>query len=154
MPVSGERGGDCYCKPRGGPPKPLCFHEEEKEDHKCFEACNGAGKKFATKGIEGTGKCPSSYNTVDSTKIVLQCPDGVTNLRYCASTALNVTIATKGEAGLVVGASSPGGDANPAQYDHCSALCDKKCDCGGCYFFRACRDSCLKGGKGTEPVCA
>merc|ERR1711998_438695 len=69
------------------------------EDLKCFEACSADGTKFATKGITATGTCPSKYNTVDKTKTVLQCPDGVTNVRYCASTALNVTIATKGEAG-------------------------------------------------------
>merc|ERR1711871_356567 len=80
-------------------PTPLCFHEEDTEDHKCFEACNAEGKKFSTKGIENAGKCPGKYNTVDTTKTVLQCPDGVTNVRYCAVTALNVTIATKGEAG-------------------------------------------------------
>ena len=83
-------------------PSPLCFHEEDKEDHKCFEACNAEGKKFATKGIEGAGNCPTSYNTVDTTKTVLQCPDGVTNVRYCAASALNVTIATKGEAGVAM----------------------------------------------------
>merc|ERR1712159_34287 len=81
------------------PPQPVCFHEEDTEDHKCFEACNAEGKKFHTKGIEQDGKCPSNYNTVDTTKTVLQCPDGVTNVRYCAGSALNVTIATKGEAG-------------------------------------------------------
>jgi len=79
------------------PAAPLCFHGEDKEDHKCFEACNAEGKKFATKGIEATGNCPANYNTVDTTKTVLQCPDGVTNVRYCAASALNVTIATKGE---------------------------------------------------------
>jgi hypothetical protein len=76
--------------------KELCFHMEDKEDHKCFEACSKEGK-FATKGIDAPGACPSNYNTVDTTKKVLQCPDGVTNVRYCAATALNVTIATKGE---------------------------------------------------------
>lgn len=70
---------------------------EDTEDHKCFEACSAEGK-FATKGIDQQGSCPSQYNTVDTTKTVLQCPDGVTNVRYCAGTALNVTIATKGEA--------------------------------------------------------
>merc|ERR1711871_1148978 len=91
-------------------PTPLCFHEEDTEDHKCFEACNAEGKKFSTKGIENTGKCPGKYNTVDTTKTVLQCPDGVTNVRYCAATALNVTIATKGEAGaaMVTGPVSDG----------------------------------------------
>merc|ERR1711998_316947 len=71
------------------------------EDLKCFEACNADGKQFATKGITAAGTCPTKYNTVDTTKTVLQCPDGVTNVRYCAGTALNVTIATKGEAGVV-----------------------------------------------------
>merc|ERR1711998_277541 len=81
------------------PAAPVCFHAEDTEDHKCFEACNADGKQFATKGITAAGTCPTKYNTVDTTKTVLQCPDGVTNVRYCAGTALNVTIATKGEAG-------------------------------------------------------
>merc|ERR1712167_355466 len=81
------------------PPAPLCFHEEDTEDHKCFEACSTEGQ-FQTKGIDQQGACPGKYNTVDTTKTVLQCPDGVTNVRYCQSTALNVTIATKGEAGI------------------------------------------------------
>merc|ERR1711998_645690 len=81
------------------PATPLCFHAEDTEDHKCFEACSADGTKFATKGITAAGTCPTKYNTVDTTKTVLQCPDGVTNVRYCAGTALNVTIATKGEAG-------------------------------------------------------
>merc|ERR1712072_1321958 len=50
-------------------------------------------------GITGAGKCPSMYNTVDKTVTNEQCPDGVTNLRYCAATALNVTTKTKGMAG-------------------------------------------------------
>ena len=79
------------------PADETCFHDVDAEDHKCFEAC--APVKFATKGITSDGKCPASYNTVDKTAVVYQCPDGVTNVRYCASTALNVTIATKGEAG-------------------------------------------------------
>jgi len=81
------------------PPAPLCFHMEDTEDHKCFEACSTEGQ-FQTKGIDQQGACPGKYNTVDTTKTVLQCPDGVTNVRYCQSTALNVTIATKGEAGI------------------------------------------------------
>merc|ERR1712086_481860 len=75
-----------------------CFHSVDSEDHKCFEAC--ADENFATKGITDAGTCPSSFATVDKTATVYQCPDGVTNVRYCASTALNVTIATKGEAGI------------------------------------------------------
>merc|ERR1719253_1997408 len=74
-----------------------CLHEEDTEDHKCFEAC--AESKFATKGIKQEGKCPSSYNTVDKTQTVEQCPDGMTSIRYC--NPINVTIATKGEAGEV-----------------------------------------------------
>merc|ERR1711998_83691 len=72
-----------------------CLHEEDTEDHKCFEAC--AESKFATEGIKQEGKCPSNYNTVDKTQTVEQCPDGVTSIRYC--NPINVTIATKGEAG-------------------------------------------------------
>merc|ERR1711959_195179 len=76
--------------------KELCFHSEDAVDHKCFQACSKAAK-FATKGIDSEGPCPSKYNTVDHTKTVRQCPDGITNVRYCAATALDVTIDTKGE---------------------------------------------------------
>jgi len=89
-----------------------CFHSVDSEDHKCFEAC--ADEHFATKGITDAGTCPSSFDTVDKTATVYQCPDGVTNVRYCASTALNVTIATKGEARFVMEAplmDCPGSEA-------------------------------------------
>jgi len=74
----------------------LCFHAEDAVDHKCFQACSAHGK-FATKGIDSEGPCPAKYNTVDHSKTVRQCPDGITNVRYCAATALDVTIDTKGE---------------------------------------------------------
>merc|ERR1712195_278968 len=77
------------------PPAPFCMHQEDTVDHKCFEAC--APTKFAMKGIHGASHCPSGYNTVDKTQVILQCPDGVTSLRYCPDTALNVTVETKGE---------------------------------------------------------
>merc|ERR1712166_281775 len=78
------------------PPAPLfCMHQEDTVDHKCFEAC--APTKFAMKGIHGASLCPSKYNTVDKTQVILQCPDGLTSLRYCPDTALNVTVKTKGE---------------------------------------------------------
>lgn len=75
--------------------KQQCFHHVDVDDHKCFEAC--ADSKFSTKGILVSGHCPGIYNTVDKVATVLQCPDGVTNTRYCATSALNVTIVTKGE---------------------------------------------------------
>jgi len=74
---------------------PVCMHQEDTVDHKCFEAC--APTKFAMKGIHGASHCPSGYNTVDKTRVILQCPDGLTSLRYCVETALNVTVETKGE---------------------------------------------------------
>jgi len=73
-----------------------CLHQEDTEDHKCFEACSAAGT-FKTKGIKGTGKCPAKYTTLDKTVDVQQCSDGVTSIRYCKP--IKVTIATKGEAG-------------------------------------------------------
>merc|ERR1712086_70009 len=78
-----------------------CLHQEDTEDHKCFEACNAEGTTFKAKGITGTGGCPSQYNTVDKTLEVEQCPDGVTSIRYC--NPINVTIATKGESGGFTG---------------------------------------------------
>merc|ERR1712185_757343 len=78
-------------------PTPTCLHQEDTEDHKCFEACSPEGKKFAVKGLSVAGSCPSKYNVVDKTSIVDQCPDGVTSLRYCAGSDLNVTMKRKGE---------------------------------------------------------
>merc|ERR1712178_665865 len=76
---------------------PYCLFHEDTVDHKCMEAC--AAGKFATKGITNVGHCPTKYSTVDHTVTQEQCPDGVTNLRCCQSTKLNVTVTTKGEAG-------------------------------------------------------
>merc|ERR1711959_595040 len=72
-----------------------CLHHIDTEDHKCFEASSTASS-FAVKGITDKDSCPSTYNTVDKTQVVTQCPDGVTNPRYCSP--INVTISTKGEA--------------------------------------------------------
>merc|ERR1711865_1111747 len=70
------------------------LHHVDEEDHKCFEATSAS--KFASKGITDSGPCPASYNTVDKSVVVEQCPDGVTSIRYCSP--INVTIDTKGEA--------------------------------------------------------
>lgn len=74
----------------------FCLHAVDEEDHKCTEAC--ADWPFAQLGVAETGACPALYNTVDHFEVDLQCPDGVTNLRYCPDTAMNVTIEIKGEA--------------------------------------------------------
>merc|ERR1711907_804081 len=79
------------------PIKEVIMGQEDAQDHKCFEATSA--QRFASKGITMKGPCPAKYNEVDSTKTVKQCPDGVTNVRYC--NPISVTIATKGEAGKV-----------------------------------------------------
>jgi len=84
--------------PTSGSPTPTCLHNVDTVDHKCFEACSLKGLHFASKGLTTAGGCPASYNFVEKVKAVTQCPDGVTNLRYCASTKLKVTMKTKGEA--------------------------------------------------------
>jgi len=77
----------------------FCVHQETTNGtKKCYEACS-AGAKFASKGLTEAGACSIHYNTLDSTKVAEQCPDGVTNTKYCASTALNVTNKIKGQAG-------------------------------------------------------
>merc|ERR1711924_213718 len=80
------------------------------------------GKTFADKGVEAKGACDGSYNTVDKTEVITQCPDGVTNLRYCASTALNVTLKTKGQAGALSEAAASDGYVHMIEHspgDHC-----------------------------------
>jgi hypothetical protein len=122
-------------------PAPYCLHQEDLEDHKCFEAC--APKSFATKGISTAGSCPSQYSTVDKTQTVYQCPDGVTNVRYCADTALNVTITTKGEGGFdgVI----PFGEYGNMR---ANAQCTKDSDCPSSYcqngFCHGCFDKCCE----------
>jgi len=83
------------------PPAPFCLHHVDTADHKCFEYCQMDGKTFADKDVDSKGACDSSFNTVDKTHVIQQCPDGVTNLRYCAATAVNVTVKIKGQAGEV-----------------------------------------------------
>ena len=73
----------------------FCLHDVDTEDQKCIEAC--AATTFAQVGVHQTDKCPAEFRTIDSQKVVLQCPDGVTNLRYCPDTAMNVTVTIKGE---------------------------------------------------------
>merc|ERR1711934_43126 len=84
-----------------GPVVPTCLHHVDLQDHKCFEACNLEGKTFASRGLDNAGTCPDKYDFVEKTKIVTQCPDGVSNLRYCKGNALNVTIKTKGTDSVV-----------------------------------------------------
>merc|ERR1711990_392262 len=84
-----------------------CMHSVDTADHKCFEAC--ADHTFAMKGIKTPGPCPPEYNTVDVAHHEEQCPDGITNLRYCQGTAVNVTITTKGEAGMAMAQVAAGG---------------------------------------------
>merc|ERR1712166_261609 len=106
------------------------LHAVDVEDHKCFEASSSS--KFASKGITSTGKCPASYNTVDKSVVVEQCPDGVTSIRYCSS--INVTIDTKGEAMVAEVVDK--------------AQCSKDTDCPSSYcnngFCHGCFDKCCQ----------
>merc|ERR1712195_208767 len=70
------------------------LHHVDAEDHKCFEATSAS--LFASKGITDSGACPASYNTIDKSVVVEQCPDGVTSIRYCSP--IKVTIDSKGQA--------------------------------------------------------
>merc|ERR1711907_499647 len=102
----------------------FCLHQEDTVDHKCFEACNAEGKTFKSKGITAAGTCPSKYSTIDHTQTQEQCPDGVTNLRYCAATKLNVTVTTKGLAGGAL-ALAEAQAAVPFTWDSCGFRTDR-----------------------------
>ena len=78
----------------------VCYHDEDAPSHKCYEACS-TGTEFHTRGINATGRCPKAYNIQDAENSVYQCPDGVTNVKYCQGSALNITIATYGETRMV-----------------------------------------------------
>merc|ERR1711881_155270 len=73
---------------------------EDAADHKCYEGC--ASSTFKNKGVSTPGACPSSYGVVEKDQVVEQCEDGVTNLRYCPGSRVNVTLKVKGEALLAM----------------------------------------------------
>jgi len=125
------------------------LHSVDEEDHKCFEASSSS--KFESKGITGAGKCPASYNTVDKTVTVEQCPDGVTSIRYCSP--INVTIMTKGEA-LASQAADHGfccKEIGSNRVKKCVGTGDGK-DCVGkiCPSFGACEHTCKNGVSQSE----
>merc|ERR1711959_620036 len=104
------------------PADPICLHEEDTTDHKCFEAC--ASSTFKTKGITMSGRCPAKYSTIDSHVSQLQCPDGVTNVRYCKGHEVNVTITTKGMSGGAL-ALALEQTAAPFTWDSCGFRTDR-----------------------------
>ena len=68
---------------------PTCIHHEYRHDlahRKCYEAC-GLGD-FKVTGLNMTGACPDDYTQLDSTKNVVACNDGVTNMKYCKGGSL------------------------------------------------------------------
>jgi hypothetical protein len=75
----------------------FCLNHETSDGKKCYQGC--ADKQFAAKGLDQKGKCGVHYNTVDSTSTQKQCPDGVTNLKYCKGSEVEVTFTSKGKAG-------------------------------------------------------
>merc|ERR1711865_1262853 len=81
------------------------LHHVDSEDHKCFEATSAS--LFASKGITDSGACPASYNTIDKSVVVEQCPDGVTSIRYCSP--IKVTIDSKGQAMMNSWTKAPAG---------------------------------------------
>ena len=50
-------------------------------------------------GLSSPGACPGQYSVEEpgKTKVVTQCEDGFSNLRYCPKNMVNVTIKVKGE---------------------------------------------------------
>ena len=81
--------------PPKAPPAPCStrlFNEDAQSKH-CYEAC--AEKAFSMKDFR-SGKCPGEFSTSDSAEIVVVCPDGTTNIKYCPVTWIKVAISKKG----------------------------------------------------------
>merc|ERR1711934_304296 len=76
----------------------FCLFHESADGKKCYQGC--ADSKFASKGFDAKGVCGVHFNTVDSVQSILQCPDGVTNVKYCQGHEVNVTFTDKGKAGF------------------------------------------------------
>jgi len=85
----------------------FCLYHESDDGKKCYQGC--ADAKFADKGFETQGTCGVHFNTVDSVQSVLQCPDGVTNVKYCQGQEVNVTFTDKGKAGFCYHNEEPSG---------------------------------------------
>lgn len=76
------------------PATEYCSHSEDPAGHKCYEGC--ATRPFKNKGLAQPGVCnPHLFNKVTSTKKVVQCSDGVTNVKYCAAPLYTVTVTQK-----------------------------------------------------------
>jgi len=76
------------------PATEYCWHSEDPAGHKCYEGC--ATRPFKNKGLAQPGVCnPHLFNKVTSTKNVVQCSDGVTNVKYCAAPLYTVTVTQK-----------------------------------------------------------
>merc|ERR1712216_314429 len=75
-----------------------CLHDDS-QGKKCYEACSTGGQ-FKRTGLKSQGKCPIHFNTIDATEHVQQWPDGVSNVKYCQGHVLNVTVTTRGKAGI------------------------------------------------------
>merc|ERR1711939_124505 len=90
-------GTKCVTNTTLGADSEYCLHNDS-DGKKCYEGCSTG--QFKRKGLTSTGKCPIHFNTIDSTEHVQQCPDGVTNVKYCKGHVLNVTMVTKGKAGI------------------------------------------------------
>jgi hypothetical protein len=104
------------------PATPVCLHHVDTVDHKCTEACSTAA--FKTKGVDMAGHCDAKYSTIDKVVWQMQCPDGVTNLRYCKGKELNVTVTTKGMAGGALSLAMAQAAA-PFTWDSCGFRTDR-----------------------------
>merc|ERR1711865_9240 len=86
---------DAVLIPPKAPPAPCStrlFNEDAQSKH-CYEAC--AEKAFSMKHFR-SGKCPDEFSTSDSAEIVVVCPDGTTNIKYCPVTWIKVAVSKKG----------------------------------------------------------
>lgn len=71
-----------------------CLHHIDTEDNKCLDAC--ANEKFEMVGVDQKGKCPSNFDVQERSDKLKQCPDGVTHLKYCKGSEVEVTVSTHG----------------------------------------------------------
>ena len=86
---------DAVLIPPKAPPAPCStrlFNEDAQSKH-CYEAC--AEKAFTMKDFR-SGKCSDEFSTSDSAEIVVVCPDGGTNIKYCPVSWIKVAISKKG----------------------------------------------------------
>jgi len=122
MKVWSKNKADALQDPMGD----FCRHRGDLKDNKCYQGC--AATRFKDKGLPLGTPCNPLWSVLDSTTMVEQCNDGITNIKYCSGGNLEpVNITMK-----VLAKAKAGGDTSEtADTPDTEPCCQGKCQTEG-----------------------